>query len=135
LVLVMAPHLSKDLHEHILVWRYEQKKEVEEIAQLAGCSRSTVYSVLQLDRDYGIVSNPFARQRGRHRALVRISTQSRWLRTCVRSQPSLLSPFMAATSKGTKSGKRRGSVMILSQSSKNKHIFTGDQSSLLCNAL
>jgi transposase len=67
----MAPHLSNELRERIVIWRYQQNKKAAEIAELASCSLTTVYDVLRLHRDFGQVSNPFARQRGRPRTLDR----------------------------------------------------------------
>ena len=40
-----------------------------QISILAGCSERTVYEVLQLHWDYGQVTNPFTRSRGRPRVL------------------------------------------------------------------
>ncbi|KAJ7229587.1 hypothetical protein C8J57DRAFT_1011829, partial [Mycena rebaudengoi] len=69
---VLSPsmsQLSDQLRSRIVVWRYEQQKSATEIAELAGCSESTVYNILRLHRDYGQTTNPFARPRGRPRAL------------------------------------------------------------------
>ena len=65
----MAPHLSRELRERIIVWHYEPHKKAPEIATLAGCTVHTVYNVLALHRDFGSIDNPFARTRGRSRAL------------------------------------------------------------------
>ncbi|GBE82415.1 hypothetical protein SCP_0407990 [Sparassis crispa] len=64
----MSPHLSQQLQECIVTWRQEGKP-IREIAELAGCSERTVSTILSLYRDYGIVSNPNARLRGRPHAL------------------------------------------------------------------
>ncbi|KIK94545.1 hypothetical protein PAXRUDRAFT_89884, partial [Paxillus rubicundulus Ve08.2h10] len=40
-----------------------------EIALLAGCTERTIYTILRFHRDFGHVQNPFARKRGRPRAL------------------------------------------------------------------
>jgi transposase len=40
-----------------------------EIAELAGCSERTVYNILHLHREFGQVTNPYARSPGRPRAL------------------------------------------------------------------
>ncbi|KII87547.1 hypothetical protein PLICRDRAFT_68675, partial [Plicaturopsis crispa FD-325 SS-3] len=65
----MAPHLSEQLRERIVVWRYEHKKTAREIANLAGCSERTVYDVLRLHRTFGQATNPYTRSRGRPRSL------------------------------------------------------------------
>jgi transposase len=65
----MAPHLSREMRERIIVWHYELQKSPPEIAQLASCSVRTVYNVLSLHRDFDTVDNPFAQPRGRSRAL------------------------------------------------------------------
>lgn len=61
----MAQHLDEQLRNRIIVWRYEFRKPVQEIADLAGCSERTIYKILQLHRDHGEVRNPFARCHGR----------------------------------------------------------------------
>jgi transposase len=63
-----APLVS-ELRDRILVWRYEQNKPAEEIAELAGCSERTVYNILRNEREYGQTTNPHAQHRGRPRAL------------------------------------------------------------------
>jgi transposase len=65
----MAPQISTQLRERIVFWRYEQNKKAPEIALLAGCAESTVYEILRLYRDYGQITNPHRRQRGRPRTL------------------------------------------------------------------
>ncbi|KAJ7635762.1 hypothetical protein DFH06DRAFT_902259, partial [Mycena polygramma] len=61
--------LSEQLRNRIVAWRYEQSKTAREISELVGCSERTVYNVLRLDREFGQTSNPYARLRGRPRAL------------------------------------------------------------------
>jgi len=58
------PPLEQQLRNRIIVWRYEGRKSVQEITELAGCSERTVYEILKLHQDFGQVSNPFARSRG-----------------------------------------------------------------------
>ncbi|KAG1884164.1 hypothetical protein F4604DRAFT_1920011 [Suillus subluteus] len=65
----MAPHLSPQLRERIVAWRYEHGKSAREIAELADCSERTIYDILRLHRDFGQTSNPFARQNARPRSL------------------------------------------------------------------
>ncbi|KAJ7794494.1 hypothetical protein B0H14DRAFT_2392534 [Mycena olivaceomarginata] len=45
--------LAPQLRERIVVWRYKEGKPAAEIAELAGCSERTVYSVLRNHRDFG----------------------------------------------------------------------------------
>lgn len=65
----MARHLSDELRRLIVSWRQGQGKTVRDIAALADCSECTVYTVLKYDREYGVVVNPSARQRGCRRTL------------------------------------------------------------------
>jgi transposase len=57
------------MHEAMVRWRFEHHQTALEISTLAGCSERTVYEILRLHRDYGQVTNPFARTRGRPRIL------------------------------------------------------------------
>ena len=52
--------ISVDIRNHIIVWHFEEQKGAPEIAQLAGCSKSAVYKILALYREYGQVTNPHA---------------------------------------------------------------------------
>lgn len=65
----MAPHVPPDVRELIPVWRHEQHLTIEEISTRARCSIRTVQTILAYDRDYGVVSNPFAFTRGQDRVL------------------------------------------------------------------
>ncbi|KAF8994745.1 hypothetical protein BDQ17DRAFT_1251398 [Cyathus striatus] len=65
----MSPHLSPELRECIIYWRYELNKTALEISVIAGCSEHTIYNVLQLHREFGQVSNPYACSKGRTQAL------------------------------------------------------------------
>lgn len=65
----MAPPLGEQLRDRIVEWRYTHQKTAAEIADLAGCSERTVYTILRNHRDYLQTSNPFARPRGRPRIL------------------------------------------------------------------
>jgi transposase len=60
----MAPQISQQLRERMVVWRYEEHKKASEIALLAGCSESTVYQILCLHHDFGQVNNPYHCQQG-----------------------------------------------------------------------
>jgi len=53
----MAPQISQQLRERIVIWRYEEHKKASEIALLAGCAESTIYEILRLYRDFGQVNN------------------------------------------------------------------------------
>jgi len=44
----MPPHLEQQLCNRIIVWHYEGRKSVQEIAELAGCSERMVYEILKL---------------------------------------------------------------------------------------
>lgn len=65
----MVPPLNDQLRSRIVAWRHSDNKTIAECAALAGCSESTVYTVLRNYRDYGQTSNPFNRPRGRPRTL------------------------------------------------------------------
>lgn len=65
----MAPHLSNEMRQRIVVWHYEQHKTPHEICLLAGCSVRIVYNVLAFHRDFDTVDNPFSRPRGGARVL------------------------------------------------------------------
>jgi len=60
----MAPRLSQDMCNHIVVWCEDHGKTAQEIATLAGCSVRAVYYILSFHRDYGTSKNPFARNIG-----------------------------------------------------------------------
>jgi len=64
----MRRHLSQDLRERIVEW-YLDGRDTNEIAELAGCSRRTVFEIARLYREFGDVYNPHTRRRGRPRAL------------------------------------------------------------------
>jgi transposase len=65
----MAPHLSQEMRNAIVRWKFVLGKSDEEMAALAGCSEHTVREVIRLHNEFGVVSNPIARLRGRTRAL------------------------------------------------------------------
>ncbi|KAG2352817.1 hypothetical protein BDR07DRAFT_1343546, partial [Suillus spraguei] len=54
------PHLTEQVRERIIIWRFQQQKTIAEIAQLAGCSQRSIYKILTLHRDFGHTRNPFA---------------------------------------------------------------------------
>jgi len=56
-----GPHMPKAMRERIVVWKNEMGKSTNEIAELAGCCERTVRNILRYEREYGVVSNPFAR--------------------------------------------------------------------------
>ena len=51
----MASILSTKQRELIVDWRHNQGKVVDECAQLAACSQQTVYGILSLYHDHGII--------------------------------------------------------------------------------
>src|SRR6202040_863239 len=65
----MAPFTTLEMRKAMVHWRFEQNMTAPQISVLAGCSERTVYEVLRLHRDYGQVTNPFIRSRGRPRIL------------------------------------------------------------------
>jgi transposase len=66
---IMAPLLSDEMRQCIIVWHHEEHLSASDIHTLAGCSLRTVYNILQFHRDYGTVDNPFARPHGGVRTL------------------------------------------------------------------
>lgn len=65
----MAPHLSSQLRERIVAWRYEHGKSAREIAELADYSERTIYDILRLHRNFGQNPNSFSRQNAPPRIL------------------------------------------------------------------
>lgn len=61
----MGLHISVEMRKNMVTWRFEQNRTAREIVALAKCLESTVYEVLQLHREYGQITNPFVRTRGR----------------------------------------------------------------------
>jgi len=54
LSLTMAPHITTEMCEHMVVWRSELGKTDTEIAALSGCSEHAVHEVLQLHHEYAL---------------------------------------------------------------------------------
>lgn len=65
----MAPHLSSQLRERIVAWRYEHGNSAREIAELADYSERTIYDILRLHRNFGQNPNSFSRQNAPPRIL------------------------------------------------------------------
>ena len=65
----MAPFTTLEMREAMVRWRFEEHMTALQISILAGYSEQTAYEVLRLHRDYGQVTNPFTRSRGRPRVL------------------------------------------------------------------
>jgi transposase len=61
----MAPPITSEMRQNMVIWRYEQQKTMSEISKLAQCCEATVYNVLQNHRNYGQHTNPFTWERGR----------------------------------------------------------------------
>jgi len=83
----MAPVITLEMHENMVVWWYEQWKTVLDISRLARCSQRTVYEVLRLHRGYGQVVNPFVRARGRPHILSNGDLE--YLRSLLQANPAL----------------------------------------------
>ena len=62
--LTMAPPVSLELCERIVVWRYELNMSIDNITQLSGHSKWTVNYVLETYQNYGQVVNPFIQPQG-----------------------------------------------------------------------
>jgi len=65
----MAPFTTLEMRKTMVYWRFEEHMTALQISILAGCSDRTVYEVLWLHRDYGQVTYPFTRSRGRPHVL------------------------------------------------------------------
>jgi transposase len=61
--------MPKAMRERIVIWKNEMGKNTNEIAKLAGCCERTVRNILRYEREYGVVSNPFARNHAGPRVL------------------------------------------------------------------
>lgn len=83
----MPAHLSKEMRERIVRWKVDLELTVDEIAGLASCSKSTVYNILNLHRDFNQTHNPYARQRGRPRSLTTNDTS--FLHSLLQANPTL----------------------------------------------
>jgi transposase len=55
----MAPRISQEMRERMVVWS-EEGRPCGEIANLTGCSLRSVYKILEYHREYGTTQNPFA---------------------------------------------------------------------------
>ena len=53
----MAPQVSNEMCAQIIIWHNEKHLCIQEIADLAGCSVRTVYSILSYHCDYGTLRN------------------------------------------------------------------------------
>ena len=67
--LTMPPPLPHPVRELIIDWHYNDQLTVSEIAHRARCSESSVYRILQLEREFGLIINPNARTRGARQIL------------------------------------------------------------------
>lgn len=67
----VAPPVSLELHERIVVWRYELNIPIDAIVQLSGHSKWTVNYVLSAFHDYNQVINQLTRPQGQPRLLDR----------------------------------------------------------------
>ena len=64
------PRLSNELRERIIVWYYYQERSFEDIIELSGCSKNTIYRVLSNFEKFGQATNPHCRPAGRKRTLL-----------------------------------------------------------------
>ena len=69
-IFIMAPRLSNELRERIIVWYYYQERSFEDIIELSGCSKNTIYRVLSNFEKFGQATNPHCRPAGRKRTLL-----------------------------------------------------------------
>ena len=69
-IFIMAPRLSNELRECIIVWYYYQERSFEDIIELSGCSKNTIYRVLSNFEKFGQATNPHCRPAGRKRTLL-----------------------------------------------------------------
>ena len=69
-IFIMAPCLSNELRERIIVWYYYQEWSFEDIIELSGCSKNTIYRVLSNFEKFGQATNPHCRPAGRKRTLL-----------------------------------------------------------------
>ena len=72
--LVMAPPVSLELHERIVVWRYELHMPIRDIVRLSNHCDKTVRNVLKIYQEYNQFTGPrapFTQPRGRKRLLDR----------------------------------------------------------------
>jgi transposase len=65
----MAPHLSKDLCDHVVKWWMESGMTYRELANLAECSIGTICTILSYYKTYGQSTNPLAERTGWPRLL------------------------------------------------------------------
>lgn len=79
--------MSKQVREQVVYWKRELGKSTKEIAELAGCCERTVRNILQCERDYGVVSNPYAKIRARPRILDAGDTT--YILSILQAQPAL----------------------------------------------
>ena len=65
----MALHMSKDLRDRVVKWRMEMGMTYRQLAEMAGCSIGTIYTILAYHKTYGQSTNPLAECTGRPRLL------------------------------------------------------------------
>ena len=64
-IFIMAPRLSNELRERIIVWYYYQERSFEDIIELSGRSKNTIYRVLSNFEKFGQATNPHCCPAGR----------------------------------------------------------------------
>jgi transposase len=60
---MLAP-ISEELWQCIVVWHKELGKGAKEIAELTGCSKRSVYNILNIYQEFGQVNDPNLRLLG-----------------------------------------------------------------------
>jgi hypothetical protein len=65
----MAPPLSKDLRDQVVKWRAKYNWLYHKLAEVAGCSIGTVFSILHYHNTYGQSTNSLGCKIGRTRLL------------------------------------------------------------------
>jgi len=83
----MAPAISNDLKERIIHLYYTNQMTMEQIRDILNCSLGLIYNTICNFRDFGQVTNPFARKTGRPPSLS--NEDLLFLTTLLDANPSL----------------------------------------------
>src|SRR5882762_6752987 len=83
----MAPRISSNLRECIIIWYYDQNQSVEDIIKLTCRSKATIYRILATFEEFGQVTNPHSRLAGRKCTL--LSTDLLYILGLLNAQLSL----------------------------------------------
>ncbi|KAF8193680.1 hypothetical protein BJ912DRAFT_821110, partial [Pholiota molesta] len=85
--LTMAPPLSKDLRDQVVMWRTKYHWPYRKLADVAGCSIGTIATILKYSNTYGTSINPFGHHLGRPRLLD--AEDCTYIDTLLESQPTI----------------------------------------------